>query len=90
MFYSLHVCNLVSMLKIQIVLIKFVINYGDSLSVKWKLNLSNGYSVRVDFDRTNYKLVGVRDLLVDHGLSGGEVLIFEYVDRITFHVFIIG
>lgn len=52
--------------------------------------MRNGYSVCVYFDPSNYKVVGVRDLLIDHGLTGGKFLVFEFVDCKNFNVFIIG
>ncbi|XP_074351618.1 uncharacterized protein LOC141690742 [Apium graveolens] len=69
---------------------KFVIYHGDKLSQEWNLSIRNGYKLGVNFDSTNYKINGVRDLFTDYGLTGGEKLIFENVDGGNFNVFIIG
>lgn len=74
----------------QLVPIKFVVLHGDGLNGNWTLQLRNGYQLEVSFDRINYKLGGILDLFVDHGLIGGEVLVFEHVCNSMFKVFIVG
>lgn len=44
------------------------------------------YKLRVAFDRTNYKPIGIRDFFVNHGLIVGENLIFECVSMSNFNV----
>lgn len=74
----------------RVVLIKFVLKYGDRLWANWVLRIRNGYCLHVTFDRRNCLLSGILDLFIDHGLTGGEVLVFEYVKNINFKFYIIG
>ena len=69
---------------------KFTNEHSNRLSENWILSLRNGYKIPVRYDSTNSTLVGVRDLLVDFGVMGGEVLVFEQVDKGNFKLYIIG
>lgn len=50
--------------------------HGDKFGPNWFLQNRNGYKLHVTFDRENYKVFGIIDLFIDHGLVGGEVLFF--------------
>lgn len=55
-----------------------------------KLKIRNGYRIGVTFDREMRRFVGMHDLFSDFGLKGGEILLFEIVNRGTLNVFIVG
>uniref|UniRef100_A0A164T890 TF-B3 domain-containing protein n=1 Tax=Daucus carota subsp. sativus TaxID=79200 RepID=A0A164T890_DAUCS len=53
---------------------KFTNEHSNPLSENWILSLRNGYKIPVRYDSTNSTLVGVRDLLVDFGVMGVQVM----------------
>ncbi|KAL1815728.1 hypothetical protein ACET3Z_018302 [Daucus carota] len=69
---------------------KFTNEHSKRLSENWILSLHNGYKIPVRYDSTKSTLVGVRELLVDFGVMGGEVLVFEQVDKGNFKLYIVG
>lgn len=69
---------------------KFTVTNAHSISEIVKLVLRTGYVKRVTYNRTVSKLVGMQQLYLYMGLTGGEILLFDYRNASTFSLHVMG
>ena len=90
LLYLLHPIALCFVFLLQKVPQKFTNEYSQRLNEMWLITIRNGYEITMAYDSTNSTLRGISDLVADFGFMGGEVLVFEHVERSVFKVYIIG